>query len=71
MKKPKKVQAPEGCESFLTAGKVYDVVSCDRYPSEEYGYGFTIFSDMGNEIYCLERKCACLNDGNWIIIETE
>jgi len=69
--KPKKVQAPEGCASYLTAGKVYDVVSCDPYSSKQCGYGFIILNDYGNEIYCVERQCFRLNGGNWIIVETE
>jgi hypothetical protein len=71
MKKPTKVQAPEGCHPCLTAGKIYDVVCCDPSSSEDHGYGFTIINDMGSESYCLERKCGHLNYGNWIIVETE
>jgi hypothetical protein len=71
MLKPTKVQAPEGCESFLTAGKIYDVVSCDPSSPEEDGYGFTIISDLGNEIYCLGRYCAHLKGKNWIIVDVK
>jgi hypothetical protein len=71
MKKPTKVQAPEGCQFYLTAGKVYDVVSFDPYSTEDHGYGFTIINDMGTESYCLELQCGHLNYGNWIIVETE
>ena len=71
MKKPKKVQAPEGCQSYLTAGKVYDVVSCDQSASEEYGYGFSILTDMGTKAHCIERKCAHLNGCDWIVVESQ
>jgi len=68
--KPKKVQAPQGCESYLTAGKVYDVVSCDPYSSKQCGYGFSILNDMGNKAHCLERKCGHLNGVDWIVVQS-
>jgi hypothetical protein len=71
MKKPTKVQAPEGCESYLTAGKIYDVVSCDRYPYPQWGYGFYIINDMGTESACLQFECPHLNGGNWIIVDVK
>jgi hypothetical protein len=71
MLKPKKVQAPEGCEQWITPRRVYDVTRCDDSGDEESGYGFFIVSDLGSEIYCLERHCAHLNGGDWVIIETE
>lgn len=71
MRKPTKVQAPEQCQSYLTAGKVYDVVRCDKSASEQYGYGFTILNDMGNKNHCLERKCAHLNYADWIVVQSK
>jgi len=72
MTKPTKVQAPEGCASRLTAGKIYDVVGFWQHHSDDdSGHRFNIISDNGNKISCLERDCAYLNGGNWIIIETE
>jgi hypothetical protein len=71
MAKPIKVQAPDGCQSYLTAGKVYQVISCEPPPSDKLGYGFTILNDMGTESHCIERHCDHLNGNNWIIIETE
>jgi hypothetical protein len=72
MKKPKKVQAPEGCDPHLTAGKIYDVTGFYiQEPSEENGYAFNIIDDLGRKVYTLERGSAHLNCGNWIVIETE
>ncbi len=72
-RKPKIVVAPEGCEaSYLTPRKEYKVLNVDssRYTSEE-GFGFNIINDTGDKLYCLEKKCAHLNDKDWIIKEYE
>jgi len=68
MLKPKKVQAPEGCESYLTAGKIYDVVNC--YASES-GYFFNIIDDDGDTLICSGSQCPHLNGGNWIIVDVK
>jgi hypothetical protein len=60
------VKAPEGCETYLTAGKKYKVLWTNDENSAFYGYGFNIIEDNGNEILCLERNCSHLNGGNWI-----
>ena len=71
MKKPKKVQAPEGCSIYLTPGKNYNVTGFWLDEATEDGYGFTINDDHIQELCCFEFCCAHLNGGNWIIIETE
>jgi hypothetical protein len=60
------VKAPEGCETYLTAGKKYKVLWTNDENSAYYGFGFNIIADNGNEILCLERNCSHLNGGNWI-----
>ena len=71
MKAPKIVQAPEGCEDYLTAGKNYNVTGLWRSNySESLGFRFNIMCDDSMEIGCLENNCSHAN-GNWIIIERE
>jgi hypothetical protein len=71
-KRPKRVQAPEGCASYLTAGKIYDVVGFwSENCGKPLGYRFTILDDLGNKQMCLERICCHLNGKDWIIVETE
>jgi hypothetical protein len=71
MKEPLKVQAPEGCDSYLTAGKIYDVVGYWEKLNRAQGHGFNIIDDEGYEISCREKNCAHIDGKNWIIIETE
>jgi hypothetical protein len=70
-KRPKRVQAPEGCADYITAGKIYDVVGFWGNWDETYGHGFQILHDNGGISDCSERMCAYLNDQDWIIVETE
>jgi hypothetical protein len=71
MTKPTKVQAPEGCSSYLTAGRIYDIGGFWRTKSKISGrYGFRIVDDEGEEIHCREQACPHLNGGDWIIVET-
>jgi len=71
MKKPTKVQAPDGCHSHLTAGKVYDVAGFWDIWNSVNGHAFFVITDSNCKLKCLERNCAHLNGKNWIIIETE
>jgi uncharacterized protein YndB with AHSA1/START domain len=71
MKKPTKVQAPEGCAKWLTSGKIYDVVNCENSANPELGHRFNILSDDSDKLICREKSCGHLNGGDWIIIETE
>jgi len=71
MKKPKKVQAPDGCSENFTPGKIYDVVGFWIEGIGENGHRFTIKADSGVKAYCLQKNCAHLKGKNWIIIETE
>ena len=71
-RKPKTVIAPKGCYGDLTEGKEYEVIGFwDEFSEDEFGCGFNIIDDTGEERCCLERKCAHLNGGNWIIKEYE
>ena len=70
-KRPKRVKAPEGCESYLTAGKIYDVLGFWYDWEESFGYSFTILNDEGYIAECLEKNCDHLNGKDWIIVETE
>jgi hypothetical protein len=70
MKKPTKVQAPEGCDEYLTAGKIYDVVGYWENQSKKLD-GFQIIDDEGDRLDCVATGCAFLNGGDWIIVETE
>lgn len=67
MKKVKKVLAPEGCQDYLTAGRIYDVVKFWGV----HGDLFTIIADNGLEAFCQLTKCLHLKRKDWIIIETE
>jgi hypothetical protein len=71
-KRPKRVQAPEGCADYLTAGKIYDVVGFfGNLWSESLGYGFKIKDDSDKILRCNEKQSVHLNDQDWIIVETE
>jgi len=50
---------PEGCASYLTAGKRYEVLR------EETIRGFYITDNDGDEIYCLWDGCGHLDGGDW------
>lgn len=70
-KPPKVVVAPEGCNSYLTAGKEYEVVRLWDEWDDKYGYGFVIKNDDGDERDCIENECSYLGRLNWIIKERE
>lgn len=70
-RKPKKVKAPEGCASYLTAGKEYDVISAHNY-SPDYGYSITIRRDDGTTtILNQNNSTAFQNNESWIVTEWE
>jgi len=65
MKAPKYVIAPEGCSSYLTPGKQYEVL--DFRPDEAYGGYFNAATDdLGIHSFRL-GQCYHLNGGDWII----
>ena len=54
--------APEGCKSWLTAGKVY--------PAQiESAYAFSAVADYGKSVSALWEGCAHLNGGDWQRLE--
>ena len=65
---PKIVVAPEGCESYLTAGKEYDVFIHEYTGTQYY---FEIIDDKGHVICCLENNDGHAGYNNWIIKERE
>ena len=70
-RKPKTVIAPKGCSINYTEGKEYEVIGFWNEYVDKYGHCFNIIDDTGEERCCLERKCAHINRGNWIIKEYE
>lgn len=70
-KPPKVVVAPEGCATYFTEGKEYNVIKIWDAWDEWHGYGFWIYDDNGNKRRCIEMNSAQLNFGNWIIKERE
>lgn len=64
MKTPKYVIAPEGCCSWLTPGRLYEIID---WPYENL---FTIVSDSEIRCFCQIYGCAHLNGGNWIVPST-
>jgi len=50
---------PEGCASYLTAGKRYEVLR------EETIRGFYITDNDGDELCCLWDHCGHLDGGDW------
>jgi hypothetical protein len=72
MKKPTKVQAPEGCYNNFTHGKIYDVVGFwDELYMHKTGFAMLVIDNNGRIQQCLSKNCPHLNDKDWIIIETE
>jgi len=49
--------APEGCEPYLTPGKMYETLNVDDD-------GFDVIDDDGDVLYCLWKGCAHAN-GDW------
>ena len=68
LKNGMKVIAPEGCETWLTAGKEYEVFNVD-IEGEPYYFGFNIIDDEGDKIFCVLNNCDSLNGGNFTIKE--
>lgn len=56
-------------ESYITKGKRYPVTLTPGEPSKLYGRSFYLISDNGDTSYCLERGCAHLNGGSWVLVE--
>lgn len=70
-RKPKIVKAPEGCASYLTAGKEYPVTGIWQSWHEKTGYCFHINDDRGYKLFCKEKSSSHIDYGNWIIVEYE
>lgn len=49
--------APEGCEDYLTPGKMYETLNVDDD-------GFDVIDDDGDVLYCLWKGCAH-SKGDW------
>ena len=60
MKNPKFAIAPEGCASYLTPGKKYEI-------SNFNGDSFETTSNSGGHLYTLIIGSAHLNGKNWIL----
>lgn len=69
-RKPKKVKAPEGCESYLTAGKEYDVNSVAGM-TKHNGYELYVAISEDEEIYAVQFNTSHLNGKDWIVTEWE
>jgi hypothetical protein len=69
--RPTKVQAPDGCESYLTPGKIYNVAGYWGRWTKKNGHTFHIILDDGDKSCFVEKKCLHLNGKNWIVIERE
>lgn len=63
---PKYVIAPQGCESYLTPGKRYEVYYWDV---SRHCPSFDITADNGRDAFCILVGCPHLNGGDWIIPE--
>jgi len=58
--KPTIAIPPQGCESYLTAGK--------EYPMLNYSDGyFFIINDIKTKSYCRKNNCPHLNGLDWIL----
>jgi len=70
MKAPKYVIAPEGCASYLIAGKMYEVRGFRV--NDTNGGSFWITGDNGSgDFFCLLKACPHLKGGDWIIPDDE
>jgi hypothetical protein len=65
LKKGMFVIAPEGCETYLTAGKKYEVLRVD-----DFG-GFEFMSDLGQIGYSGLKNSFHLNGKDWIIDQSQ
>jgi len=68
MRTPKIVQAPEGCCSYLTAGKKYGTIEALNSDGR-FGCFFSIVDDRGDRLACLEKESGHLNGNDWIVVE--
>lgn len=59
--KPTIAIPPEGCESYLTAGKEYEIVEWRSSTA------FMIISDYGVSMYCSMKESEHLNGKDWIL----
>ena len=58
-----KVRIKSGeCPSYLTVGKVYEVIEFDKW-------GFSISDDNGDNRTCLFKLCGHLCTGSWEIVD--
>jgi hypothetical protein len=67
---PKYVIAPEGCKSWLTPGKKYEVLDWET-PNKRFGGFFRTTADNGENIYTSLRENGHLNGGDWITPDDE
>ncbi len=58
--KPTIAIPPEGCESYLTAGKKYQMTRI-------IDTGFNVIDDTGVRIFCSYTESAHLNGKDWIL----
>jgi hypothetical protein len=65
IKKGMFVIAPEGCETYLTAGKNYEVLGFDSFGC------FGIMADNNFTIYSRLKNSAHLNGKDWIIDQSQ
>ena len=68
MRTPKIVQAPEGCCSYLTAGKNYNTIIVQA-DDGAFGCLFSIIDDSQEKIITAQKASGHLNGGDWIIVE--
>lgn len=60
------VIAPEGCESYLTPWKSYEVLLI-HVAAGLFGDEFKIVNDNGDWSYCRQLKCLHLKGKDWLI----
>jgi hypothetical protein len=70
LKNGMKVIAPEGCETWLTAGKEYQVFDVEESDTIRKCY-FGIIADNTIKCNCFLINCAHLNGKDWIIKQEE
>lgn len=70
-KAPKKVKAPEGEFTKIAANKEYEVIGSWGSEDDRYGHRIIIVSDTGIKMYCLEKRCAYIDEEDWIVTERE
>lgn len=65
MKTPKYAIAPEGCATYLTPNKKYEIY--DYYPIEKIGSSFRIIDDEDDELICVEIEDGHINFKDWTL----